>query len=240
MPLGPKAFVLPAEQGEAVSDRPARTVRALCDHPLLDVTWSRYEAGEPGPPPHVHHEHVDAFYVVEGELEFRVGPDVEPVVAPSGTYVAVPPNVVHTFSNRSDATARWLNFHAPSTGFLSYLRGDREGFDSFDVPASGGGPAADATVTRANAGGELGREPQFEAIELTIDSDFDLAPHRHDDQVNGFFVLDGSVEFAIDGDSIPAGRGSWLCAPPGAEHGLRNAGSEPARLLFVRAPAPAG
>src|SRR6266516_6660172 len=114
----PRAHCLAADDGEAVSDRAERTVRSLCEHPLLDVTWSRYEAGEPGPDPHVHHQHVDAFYVVEGELKFGVGPAVAPVKAPAGTFVAVPPNVVHTFAHASDGPARWINFHAPRTGFI--------------------------------------------------------------------------------------------------------------------------
>ena len=220
-----------------MSDRPERTVRALCEHPLLDATWSRYDAGERGPDLHVHHEHVDAFYVVEGELEFSVGPDVESVHAPAGTFIAVPPNVVHTFNNDSDATARWLNFHAPSTGFMAHLRGEREGFDSFDPPASGGDAVAEATVTTANAEGMLARQPQIEGMELTVDAGFDVTPHQHEGQVNSFFVLEGEVEFAVDGAYTRAGPGSWMSAPPGALHGLRNGGAEPARVLFIRAPA---
>ena len=117
---------------------------------------------------------------------------------------------------------------------MAYLRGERDGFDSFDPPASGGREAADATSTTANAEGELGREPQFEAMVLTVDADFDVKPHQHDGQVNAFFVLQGEVEFAVGGDHTRAGRGSWMSAPPGAVHGLRNAGAEPAKVLFVR------
>jgi quercetin dioxygenase-like cupin family protein len=234
-----EAFVLRVpDEAAAISERPRRIVRALCEHPLLDVTWSQYEAGERGPDPHVHHQHVDAFYVLEGELEFGVGPDVASVRAPTGTFVAVPPNVVHTFRNSSGATARWLNFHAPSTGFIAYVKGERAGFDSFDAPAGGGRPAAEATVTQAGTDGELGREVQFEAMELTVDSDFDVGPHVHDDQVNAFFVLDGEVEFAVAGDYSRAGRGAWSCAPPGAVHGLSATGPTSATVLVVRAPAP--
>ena len=32
-------------------------------------------AGRHGPDPHVHHDHVDSFFVLEGQLEWRVGPD---------------------------------------------------------------------------------------------------------------------------------------------------------------------
>lgn len=234
----PKAFVIAVEDGDLISDRGERTVRALVEHPLIDATWSRYDAGERGPDLHVHHEHVDAFYVVDGELEFGVGPDGGSVRAPAGTFVAVPPDVAHSFSNASDSTARWLNFHAPSTGFIAWLRGERDAFDSDGVPASGGRAAADATVTTANAEGELVREAQLEAMELTVDDDFDMAPHQHDGQVDSFFVLEGEVELATGDEYVRAGPRSWLCAPPGAPHGLRNAGAAPARVLYVRAPPP--
>jgi hypothetical protein len=200
-------------------------VRALCEHPLLDVTWSRYEHGQPGPEPHVHHEHVDAFYIVEGELQFQVGPDVEPVRAPAGTFVLVPPHVVHGFDNVSDSTTRWLNFHAPSTGFIPYLRGERDGFDSFDPPADGGRPAGDATIAHPDARGELGRESRFAAteVELAPGADHELAAEG----VQCAFVLAGSVEPG-------GGPGTWICGPAT----LRNSGPGPARLLHVGAPAP--
>ena len=78
----PRGTLLDVERGSPISDRAERTVRELYRHPLIDVTWSRYEPGERGPDPHVHHRHVDAFYVVEGELAFGLGPAVEPVRAP--------------------------------------------------------------------------------------------------------------------------------------------------------------
>jgi quercetin dioxygenase-like cupin family protein len=123
-----------------------REVRILLERPELDVTWSRFAGGERGADLHVHHEHVDGFYVLEGDVTFRVGPDAERVVAGPGTAVLVPPGVVHGFDNDSDGTAAWLNFHAPSTGFAAYLRGERDGFDSTDPPADGGRPAADAII----------------------------------------------------------------------------------------------
>ena len=115
----PTGVLLSVDDGEAMSDRPERTVRALFEHPLIDVTWSRYGPGERGPDPHVHHEHTDGFYVVEGELVFGLGGELREVRAPAGTLMLVPPEVIHTFGNESGARARWLNFHAPSTGFIA-------------------------------------------------------------------------------------------------------------------------
>ena len=68
-----------AGEGETVVDQPRRTLRILFSHELLDATWTRHEAGERGAEPHVHREHTDAFYVLEGELTFRIGPDLERV-----------------------------------------------------------------------------------------------------------------------------------------------------------------
>ena len=74
-----------------------------------------------GPPAHVHHGEDDAFYVLDGELTFLLGD--EEVAAPAGTFVLVPPEVDHTFENRTDEPVRILNIHAPA-GFDLRLRDD--------------------------------------------------------------------------------------------------------------------
>jgi mannose-6-phosphate isomerase-like protein (cupin superfamily) len=75
--------------------------------------------GFPGPPPHVHRELRDMFYVLDGTLTFRLGD--ETAEAGPGTFVCVPPGVAHTFSNPSDEPVRFLNFQTPG-GFESYMR----------------------------------------------------------------------------------------------------------------------
>jgi quercetin dioxygenase-like cupin family protein len=135
-----------AEEGETVTDRPERTIRILADIPELVLTWTRYVAGEEGPGPHIHKEHVDAFFMLSGELLFRVGPELEPITAGPGTFVLAPPEVVHTFRNEGPADATWLNLHAPSKGFASFLRDPDFVWDSFDAPADGGRPASEAIV----------------------------------------------------------------------------------------------
>src|SRR5918911_4247882 len=114
-------------EGETVFDEPRRTLRILADREELTLTWFRYEPGESGPEPHVHRRHTDAFYVLEGELEFGLGPDVEKITGAAGTFVAAPAGVVHTFRNASDDTVVFLNVHAPSMGFGDMLRARREG-----------------------------------------------------------------------------------------------------------------
>ena len=74
-----------------------------------------------GPGMHAHAEEDDSFYVLEGELTFTV--DGEEVVAGPGMFVLVPPEVPHTFANRGDAVARFVNVHAPA-GFDLRLEED--------------------------------------------------------------------------------------------------------------------
>ena len=135
-----------AEQGEVVTDRPERTIRILADLPELCMTWTRYVPGEEGPGPHIHKEHVDAFFMLSGVLLFRVGPKLDPVKAGPGTFVLAPPHVVHTFRNEGPEDATWLNLHAPSKGFASFLRDPDFVWDSFDAPPDGGRPGSEAIV----------------------------------------------------------------------------------------------
>lgn len=218
-----------------ITDRAERTIRLLLAHELLDVTWTRYEPGERGPDPHVHLEHVDSFFVLEGELAFVVGPQLEEVRAPAGTWVSVPQNVVHTFANESDGRALFLNFHAPSGGFADALRGRSEGFDAFDPPDDGGRPASLAIVSRPGEGERLVREgrvntikselPEISAFRLEVEPEWPgIGSHDHSDHVDTFFVLEGEAD------------GSFYAATPGTPHGMRNDSGERATFLNVHAP----
>ena len=135
-----------AEEGEVVTDRPERTIRILADLPELCLTWTRYVPGEEGPGPHIHREHSDAFFILTGELNFGLGPEVERVAAGPGTFILAPPEVVHTFRNDGPGEATWLNLHAPSKGFASFLRDPDFVWDSFDAPDDGGRPLSEAIV----------------------------------------------------------------------------------------------
>jgi quercetin dioxygenase-like cupin family protein len=90
--------------------------------------------------PHVHRHHVEAFFVLEGELALTAG-DRE-LRARAGSWVQVPPGVPHAVSAPG---GRVLNLHAPSCGFGAFLRaleetGDeavaaaRSGFDQRPTP----------------------------------------------------------------------------------------------------------
>jgi mannose-6-phosphate isomerase-like protein (cupin superfamily) len=241
------ALLLRPGDGETITDRAERTIRLLLAHDWLDVTWSRYEPGEEGPEPHVHRKHVDSFYVLEGELTFVVGPRLEEVRAPAGTWVSVPQNVVHTFRNAGGSWALYLNYHSPSCGFAEYLRGRGEGFDSFDPPAGGGRPAAEAIVTPPEGGERfdrgdrvntiMGELPEISAFHLAVEPAWPgIGTHDHGDQVDTFFVLEGEAGLVVGEQVVAASAGSFYAAPPGVQHGVRN--DRGGRAVFVNVHGP--
>jgi quercetin dioxygenase-like cupin family protein len=234
-------------EGETVTDRPERTLRILAELDELIVTWFRYEPGQKGPDPHVHHHHTDAFYVLEGEIEVSLGPELQTVRATPESFAAAPPNVVHTFRNASDATAIFLNLHVPSLGFGDHMRGRNPAFDQYDPPPDGGRPFADAVFTDPGSAETLEHEnsrhhilcdlPQLTAIDMTFEPEFEgVDPHSHADHADAFYVLDGQVEFRVGDEPRVAGPGTFVAAPPGAVHGFAVAGAQPIRLLNLHAP----
>jgi len=199
-----RPLLLAPGEGETVTDRPERTLRILAELEQVIVTWFRYEPGQEGPDPHIHRQHTDAFYVLEGEVEFKLGPGLKTITGLPGTLAAAPPNVVHTFRNGSDATAIFLNFHAPSMGFGDHIRGQSDAFDQWEPPADGG---LDGAVLSGPGEGERIEHDtstlviksdlqQLSALELTFLPEFEgVDPHSHDDHVDAFYVLEGEGEF---------------------------------------------
>jgi quercetin dioxygenase-like cupin family protein len=78
--------------------------------------------------------------------------------------------------------------------------------------------------------------PQISVNEIEFESSFSVAPHRHDDHVDSFYVLDGEVEFTLESGVVTAGPGTLVSAPPGTLHGFGTRGPGRARVLNVHAP----
>jgi quercetin dioxygenase-like cupin family protein len=107
-------------EGEKVA-RAHRHHTILAELPELEVVELRFGPDFEGVDPHSHSDHVDSFYVLEGEAEFLVGDDT--FRAPPGSWVAAPIGVPHGFRNAGDGELRMLNVHAPNVGFAQRLRG---------------------------------------------------------------------------------------------------------------------
>lgn len=74
------------------------------------------------PPPHVHPDRTEAFWVLDGDAEFEL--DGEVTRAGAGSFVLVPGGVAHTFGASPAAAARILVLHAPALdGYFRELAG---------------------------------------------------------------------------------------------------------------------
>jgi len=89
--------------------------------------------------PHIHHEYTESFYVLAGEIEFRISERT--VRSTPGTFIHVPPGVVHGFLNPGPGHAKMLILVDPAAGF-----GLVE--DLLNLTAAAGG-APDAAEVRA-------------------------------------------------------------------------------------------
>jgi mannose-6-phosphate isomerase-like protein (cupin superfamily) len=89
---------------------------------------------------------------------------------------------------------------------------------------------------------------QFKAVSDTTGGAFSLMerelpvsnrrpqPHTHQGP-EGFYVLEGSIEFIVGTEHRTGGPGFWALVPGGVAHTFGNAGKSPARLLIIHAPA---
>lgn len=65
-----------------------------------------------GPPLHTHAQEDEIFYVLDGDLRFRLGDDISP--APAGSFVFIPRGTPHCFQNMGSDPARVLVIFSPS------------------------------------------------------------------------------------------------------------------------------
>ncbi|MGH8224065.1 MAG: cupin domain-containing protein [Woeseiaceae bacterium] len=89
-------------------------LRFVCDAEDTDGAWSLMEEEIPvglGPPPH-RHDWDEAYYVVEGALDFEI--DGKSVRVVSGEFAYLPRNTVHAFKGASPSPARVLIFAVPA------------------------------------------------------------------------------------------------------------------------------
>jgi mannose-6-phosphate isomerase-like protein (cupin superfamily) len=100
--------------------RSARPHRIFVELPELEAIELRFGPDFEGVDPHVHEDHVDSFYVLDGKAEFLVGDQV--FRAGPGSFVAAPAGLTHGFRNVGGGELRMLNVHAPNVGFAERLR----------------------------------------------------------------------------------------------------------------------
>ena len=243
-----QGVVLRPGEGEELATTGAASLRVLADLEELSATFTWYGTRREGASRHIHKQHADSFYVLEGELVFLTAD--ESVQAPAGSTLLAPPNVVHGFDHERDDDVRYLNFHTPNTGFVESLRARRRPgydgtrYDSFDPPSDA------PTGVRLIAPGEGDRlvsdtrtatikiaRDELTLVEFALEPGFaGPKPHVHRRHVDSFYVVEGEPELRAGDETLRAQPRTFVAAPPGVVHSFANPGPGRARLINVHAP----
>jgi hypothetical protein len=88
----------------------------LCEARETGGAWSLFEEEVPlgmGPPPH-RHDWDEAYYILEGEVDFEI--DGKKVKSTKGDFNYLPRNTIHGFKGASSIPSRVLIFAAPAHG----------------------------------------------------------------------------------------------------------------------------
>jgi quercetin dioxygenase-like cupin family protein len=239
-------IALAPSEGEVLVDEPSRWSRIKAARAELLLSESSYGPDEAGARPHIHRQHADAFYVLEGGLAFRVGSDVRALSA--GSFVLAPPGLVHGFEIGRQGVHH-LNIHAPGHFYARLARARRDGIpfdaadgDTFSPPDDGGRPAADGVVLGPGEGEYFGTtvlkaaRSEISLLELEIRPKGGVTPHFHKGHSDSFYVLEGELEIHLGDNAFRAGKSSYALAPPGVVHWFRNVNDAPTRVLNLHTP----
>jgi mannose-6-phosphate isomerase-like protein (cupin superfamily) len=79
--------------------------------------------------------------------------------------------------------------------------------------------------------------PRFTFGIIEIAAGRELEQHIHADEDDAFYIVEGEMTFTFGTGSVPAPPGTFVLAPSGVEHGFRNDGAIPVRMLNIHAPA---
>lgn len=73
-----------------------------------------------GPPLHVHHDQIETFYILEGEMEMTLGGQV--YEAKAGDFIHVSRGTPHRFVNRSRTTTKMVFTFVPAGDIEEFFR----------------------------------------------------------------------------------------------------------------------
>ncbi|MGH3110323.1 MAG: cupin domain-containing protein, partial [Gaiellaceae bacterium] len=237
-------------EAERISGDGDLGVWLLADLEQLGVVEVRAAPGDITPPLHLHNRHAECFFVLDGELTLRLEDREHRAVA--GTWMYVPPEVIHTFSVTGDEPAHFLDLHVPGSGFGDFVRGlhtasnenelraVRATFDQQPAPEYATGDPG-LVLLRRTGGGEgekITDRPERRATML-IDADEVVVseffygpgeqgakPHVHHRHADAFLVVEGELTLTVGPGSLCAPAGTFVVFPPDVVHGFDNDGAE--------------
>lgn len=77
----------------------------------------------------------------------------------------------------------------------------------------------------------------FSVFESVVPPGGGPPPHVHHREDETFFVVEGEIEFWVNGQTIPAKAGTWVFGPRGVPHRFHNPSKSESRMMIVVTPA---
>jgi mannose-6-phosphate isomerase-like protein (cupin superfamily) len=245
-----EASVLQLGEGERISGEGELGVTLLADLEQIGVIEVRSEPGVLSPPLHLHKRHAECFFVLDGELTFRL--EDRELRAAAGTWTFIPPEVVHTFSVTGDTRARFLGIHVPGCGFGDFVRGlqsarsedemraVRAAFDQQPAPEYATGDPGLVLLRRTRGlDGERVTDRPGRRATILVDADEVIIseffygpgergakPHVHHHHADAFLVIEGELTVTIGDGQLRAPAETLVVLPPNVVHGFDNDGTE--------------
>jgi mannose-6-phosphate isomerase-like protein (cupin superfamily) len=106
---------------------------------------------------------------------------------------------------------------------ITVKAGERKPFDVLGMP-----------LTMLCESGETGGA--WSLFEEDVPHGMGPPPHRHDWD-EAYYIVDGEVDFEIDGKRVRSARGDFNYLPRNTVHGFKGASEAPARVLIFASPA---
>jgi quercetin dioxygenase-like cupin family protein len=185
---------------------------------------------------HLHPNTEEAIFVVEGEMEFRVGNSR--FRASSGDCVLAPQGIGHGLENVGDTAARLITVYPTATP-------EREALD--DVEYSDGEPGPTVFVrgnsepyefmpgvSRFDMVGDFVGSSSTYLSELTFAPGTVAPNHYHPSHEESMFCLEGDLMAVYaDETDVPLAAGDCFTCEIGVRHGIYNNSDSPATLLAI-------
>ena len=119
MPAG-RPIVLRAGEGRGYALGADSSLVFKADGDAYSIAVATARPNDPGTTPHVHSEHDDMSFVIEGALTYEIAGETHE--APAGTFVLVPRGATHRWWNPHPEPATFLNVHIAGHGFESFIQ----------------------------------------------------------------------------------------------------------------------
>jgi quercetin dioxygenase-like cupin family protein len=185
---------------------------------------------------HLHPNTEESIFVVEGEMEFRVG--TTRFLASTGDCVLAPQGVGHGLENVGDYPARLITIYPNANpqrevlddvayadvdpGPTVFVRGNVEPYEFF------------AGIERYDMVGDFLGATSTYLSELTFEPGSVAPNHYHPSHEESMFCLEGDLVAVYDSDNnVPLAAGDCFTCEVGVRHGIYNASNAPAKLLAI-------